>query len=89
MGSVFTFLANIRERYSTRTTRCLNRLHRKLRTITSDSTPNPLITISASQVSKLQCLIFLPFGSRWHICWSWSLHHFYSRMGVDRWHHIL
>jgi low-affinity ferrous iron transport protein len=65
MVLIFAFLANIRERHSAYTKRCFDSLYevdsaleRKLRTITGDSTQNPLVTIPAPKVGKLQRAIF-------------------------------
>jgi low-affinity ferrous iron transport protein len=65
MMFVFTFLANIRERHSAHTERCLNSLYEvdsalehKLRTITGDTIPNQTVTIPAPKFSKVQRAIY-------------------------------
>ena len=58
---VFAFLANIQERHGAHLTRCLDALFRvdsaieaNLRSITGDATPNPIVTIPAPEVSRVQ-----------------------------------
>ena len=62
---VFAFLANIRERRSARLNQCLDALFRvdsaieaSLRSVTKDTVPNPVVTIPAPKVGRVQRAIY-------------------------------
>ena len=65
MVLIFAFLANIRERHDSYTAGCLAQIfavdsavERRLRSITGDSAPNPVVTVPAPRVGRLQRAIF-------------------------------
>jgi low-affinity ferrous iron transport protein len=62
---IFGFLANIRERHSAHIDKCLDTMFQvdsvietSLRTVTGDTMPNPVVTIPAPKVGKIQRAIF-------------------------------
>ena len=62
---VFAFLANIRERHGAHLSQCLDALFRvdsaieaTLRSVTHDTIPNPVVTIPAPKVGRVQRAIF-------------------------------
>lgn len=62
---IFAFLANIQERHGAHIDKCLDTLFRvdsaieiNLRTITRDTIPNPIVTIPAPKVGRIQRAIF-------------------------------
>ncbi|MCJ1302288.1 low-affinity Fe(2+) transport protein [Hypocenomyce scalaris] len=65
MVFVFAFLANIRERHSKYTERCLNSIYKvdssvelSLRTLTGHTLPNPTVSVPGPQVTRIQRAIF-------------------------------
>ncbi|KAK3944997.1 Low-affinity iron/zinc ion transport protein fet4 [Diplogelasinospora grovesii] len=62
---IFAFLANIQERHGAHIDKCLDALFQvdsaievKLRTVTGDTIPNPMVTIPAPKVGRIQRAIF-------------------------------